>query len=509
MKVRLALFACLAVLQVALLAWVPARAWGASESFAVGRVELVRGAVQLERAGTSRPLRVGEEVYEGDRLSASTQAVAYITLIDDGYLSLRGDSAVRLVRYRFNAHQPAQSEIRIDLEKGVARFVTGQGAKAARERFRMNTPIAAIGVRGTDFTVYADENLVRATASYGHIVVAAFGPQCQPNALGPCSGVAAVDLRASERRVAQLLRSEARPQLLDGLDFSPDRLRPPATDERPAAIAQQPTPAPAVAVVASAKAATTPEVSTAAPATTTSSITTATVTVVAVARPVDLGPAPSSPGSKVELESLEATSNPPSPTEPPIEAVAPVPTPTPPPASAPPALLEGPLLEWGRWRDVAGMAANTTTDAYIAGLEKVVQLGPFILGRKPELKPTRMPSGTFSFALAGSEVVAIHRNTGVGYAAQVKNPSLSINFADNTFKTHLELSSARAPTTSLDASGRILSDGTFKSDDAHSNGLVRGLLAGPQAEEAAYLFDRLAPNLLYSYVGSTRWRRQP
>lgn len=505
MKVRLpqplrAFVSLLVTIQFAWLLISPAKA---ATAIAVGRVEMVRGGVILERSAIQRPLRIGEEVYEGDRLLAAADSLAYVTLVDDGYLSLRAESSVRLVRYRYNAQNPEQSEIRIDLEKGVARFVTGQGAKAARERFRMNTPIAAIGVRGTDFTVYADDNLVRATASFGHIVVSAFGPQCQPTALGPCSGLAAVDLRASERRVAQLMRSESRPQLLDGLDFSPDRLRPPATDERPAvagasAATHQPTPV-------LSKAAPTASSSEASPAV----ASTPTVTVVAVAKPLELGPAPAAPGSKIELELLDPLRVIATPT-PPIASELPTsPSGLPAPVASPPPFMEGPLLEWGRWRDVAGLPANTTTDAYIAGLEKVVQVGPYILGRKPDLKPSRMPSGTFSFALAGAEAVAVHRNSGVSYAAQVQNPSLSINFSDNTFKTHLELSSARAPNTSLDASGRILSDGTFRSDDASSNGLVRGLLAGPQAEEAAYLFDRLAPNLLYSYVGSTRWRRQP
>ena len=33
------------------------------------------------------------------------------------------------------------------------RSITGQWGEAARDRFRLNTPIAAIGVRGTDFIV--------------------------------------------------------------------------------------------------------------------------------------------------------------------------------------------------------------------------------------------------------------------------------------------------------------------------------------------------------------------
>ena len=46
---------------------------------------------------------------------------------------------------------PSDSQVKLNLIEGTARAVSGEAAKAAKERFRLNTPIAAIGVRGTDY----------------------------------------------------------------------------------------------------------------------------------------------------------------------------------------------------------------------------------------------------------------------------------------------------------------------------------------------------------------------
>lgn len=47
--------------------------------------------------------------------------------------------------------QIEQSLVRFRLDRGVARAISGAAAEGARERFRLNTPLVAIGVRGTDF----------------------------------------------------------------------------------------------------------------------------------------------------------------------------------------------------------------------------------------------------------------------------------------------------------------------------------------------------------------------
>ncbi|HRD85646.1 MAG TPA: FecR domain-containing protein, partial [Rubrivivax sp.] len=68
-------------------------------------------------------------------------------------------------------------------------------------RFRLNTPLAAIGVRGTDFIVQTTDQGVRATVADGAIVVGALGGACSAAGLGPCTGAAARELSADMGRL--------------------------------------------------------------------------------------------------------------------------------------------------------------------------------------------------------------------------------------------------------------------------------------------------------------------
>src|SRR6202008_1200156 len=96
-------------------------------------------------------------VQEGDELVTGADGYIYVKTVDSGFLVLRPNSRARIVTYRIDAANPANSQVKFELLKGVARSITGQGIKQARQNFRFNTPVAAIGVRGTGFVVRTNE----------------------------------------------------------------------------------------------------------------------------------------------------------------------------------------------------------------------------------------------------------------------------------------------------------------------------------------------------------------
>ncbi|MFM8637711.1 MAG: ATP-binding cassette domain-containing protein, partial [Betaproteobacteria bacterium] len=53
----------------------------------------------------------------------------------------------------------------------VVRSITGQWGEAAKDRFRLNTPLAAIGVKGTDFAVRVEPDKTAAAVYTGAIVL--------------------------------------------------------------------------------------------------------------------------------------------------------------------------------------------------------------------------------------------------------------------------------------------------------------------------------------------------
>jgi hypothetical protein len=86
--------------------------------------------------------------------------------------------------------------VRLSLDSGEARSISGAAAQAAKERFRLNTPLVAIGVKGTDFVTQVSKETIRVTVNQGAIVMAPFDSACKAEALGVCTTSRAKELTA-------------------------------------------------------------------------------------------------------------------------------------------------------------------------------------------------------------------------------------------------------------------------------------------------------------------------
>jgi hypothetical protein len=113
-----------------------------------GKLIFVAGSAQV----AGRHAVEGTAVQEGDLLSTGSDGFIYVKTIDDGLLILRPNSSARIVSYHVDRESPANTRVKLELLRGVARAQSGTAVKQARQNFRFNTPVAAIGVRGTDFT---------------------------------------------------------------------------------------------------------------------------------------------------------------------------------------------------------------------------------------------------------------------------------------------------------------------------------------------------------------------
>ena len=162
-------------------------AWAASE--AVGQVSLAIGdAWVVHSDGSRQALKRGSPIQVGDRIETSANGHVHVRFVDNGAVSVRPESVLEVQSYRYVAQQPFLNEVRLRVEQGTSRSISGAATEADKNRFRLNTPIAAIGVRGTDFIVQTDRSGVRATVSDGAIVVGALGGACSAAGLGPCGG---------------------------------------------------------------------------------------------------------------------------------------------------------------------------------------------------------------------------------------------------------------------------------------------------------------------------------
>jgi hypothetical protein len=149
-----------------------------NDAAVVGRVSLAVGDIQRVSAdGQRAPLKLGDTLRERDRISTGRDALAMIVFIDQGRLALRPDTEVWIKSYRVD---PSGADTQLDLEllRGTVRQISGRAAQLQPERYRLNTPIAAIGVRGTDFLARLVGGQVATYVHEGAIVIQPPAAEC-------------------------------------------------------------------------------------------------------------------------------------------------------------------------------------------------------------------------------------------------------------------------------------------------------------------------------------------
>lgn len=193
-----------------------------------GTVVFTTGAALVD----GKPAAEGAIVHSGEVLKTGVNGYVYVKTVDNGFFILRPASEAQISAYHADADQPANSRFKIELRQGVARSVSGAAVKNARQNFRFNTPVAAIGVRGTDFTVQTDDQTTRVAVASGGVVVSGFGAGCTADGGGPCEGPNVRELFAAQSDyVVEVNRKQSSPQLLRDPRLKPDTIVPPRGDE--------------------------------------------------------------------------------------------------------------------------------------------------------------------------------------------------------------------------------------------------------------------------------------
>ena len=99
-----------------------------------------------------RPLRLGDRVYVGERVNAGASSEAVLRTEDAGLLALRPGGVFLAERYAADGKPTDNLSLRILM--GSLRMVTGWIGHSNRAGYRVLTPSATIGIRGTDHEPY-------------------------------------------------------------------------------------------------------------------------------------------------------------------------------------------------------------------------------------------------------------------------------------------------------------------------------------------------------------------
>ncbi|MFT5219588.1 MAG: hypothetical protein ACI9LO_001624 [Planctomycetota bacterium] len=136
-----------------------------NESRVVGRIAVLKGkASATEDDDSSRPLIVGAAVYERDQIQTGIKSFTVIAFNDKTRVTMSPRSAFRIEEHEYKPDQPDENNSFLSFLQGGLRLVTGAIGKLNRTAFRIGTPTATIGIRGTGFDLICEGACVSTNA---------------------------------------------------------------------------------------------------------------------------------------------------------------------------------------------------------------------------------------------------------------------------------------------------------------------------------------------------------
>ena len=121
-------------------------------SAAAGRVEFAYGQVSIENAsGEQKAAKKGTELESGDTITTE-RGRAQLRFTDGAFTSLQPKTSFKVEDYNYDGKEDGNERSFFSLFRGGLRTLTGAIGKRNRNAYRMKTPVATIGIRGTGYT---------------------------------------------------------------------------------------------------------------------------------------------------------------------------------------------------------------------------------------------------------------------------------------------------------------------------------------------------------------------
>jgi hypothetical protein len=399
-----------------------------------GTIVLVAGPVHIQQGEVREELVRGTHIFPGQTLVTGEGGFAHIQMADGGLVALRPLSTFELDVFDYR-RDAGTDRVRYRLEEGVARSITGAVGESNKEAFRLNTPVAAVGVRGTDFVVATDSTTSRVAINSGAVVVAALGAGCSAEGFGACAhdGVLLGAGTSVPGQYVEVVRGNPTPRMIENTDATPDRVTPPHPEEprlnrvqpeRPSEVAQNSVPQQPVA------------------------------------------PLPPEPI---------------------------LPEPLPPGTLQPPGVVKAESAHWGRWSKTIQPSelGIVTAVATLVGQGRTSQVGNDWYAGGVTSPLAELPrSGQVDFWPAGGEAMLVSA-AGVGTVLSVGAGRLGVNFDTRSFESQVNFNGNNQAYTASSA-GDITTNGRLVSNAALSDSSLRGVINSDLSSAATVISKPLS-----------------
>lgn len=115
-----------------------------------GKVTRIQGEATVQRGQAPVPLAVDDAVFVGDALSTGVEARLELEMNDGTLLTLSDNTHFSITEMDYAPGTDGGHAL-LNLASGAFRAVTGRLTDTVNPDFTVNTPLASIGIRGTDF----------------------------------------------------------------------------------------------------------------------------------------------------------------------------------------------------------------------------------------------------------------------------------------------------------------------------------------------------------------------
>jgi hypothetical protein len=129
---------------------VPLAAQAADDQAAVGVVDKVENEAKVVAGDTATAAIIGTPVHLRDELRTGPEGRVKVTFRDDTVLTLGEKASVVIDRYVYDPDKDAGETV-LQATKGAFRFASGRIKDLKQHKIAVSTPVADIGVRGTEF----------------------------------------------------------------------------------------------------------------------------------------------------------------------------------------------------------------------------------------------------------------------------------------------------------------------------------------------------------------------
>ncbi|MEN8147685.1 MAG: FecR family protein [Campylobacterota bacterium] len=133
----------------------------------IGEVTALSGEAQLIRQAEAIVVSTGTKINEADLLRTETRTKVQVVLKDDTVITIGPESEYLFERFKENG----DAEVLMQLKRGFFKTVTGRIGEIAPQRFKIKTRAATIGIRGTQFMAYVQDDEEKIGCIQGEIIV--------------------------------------------------------------------------------------------------------------------------------------------------------------------------------------------------------------------------------------------------------------------------------------------------------------------------------------------------